>query len=59
MLNSAFYSLTNTNIKTKYEKFENLLRKDQIISIAQLHNYNNSECLKSISKSLKISSYLQ
>lgn len=46
MLNSAFYSLTNTNIKTKYEKlyFENLLRKDQIILIAQLHNYNNSEC---------------
>lgn len=58
MLNNAFHLLTN--IKTKYEKlyFEDTLRKDWIISIAQLHNYNNSECSENISISLKISTYL-
>ena len=58
MLNNTFHLLTN--IKTKYEKlyFEDTLRKDWIISIAQLHNYNNSECSENISISLKISTYL-
>lgn len=47
--------ITDINIKTKCKKlyFRDTLRKDWIILIAQLHNYNNSE-----SMSLKISTYL-